>query len=81
MFSALSQEAISLWEQLRRQDTPKETRQQLVGQILRLIKGHMTNVAASPTASRIIQSCVKYGSDSDRTSIVAEIQPQVRSLA
>lgn len=78
---AKTREAISLWEQLRRQDTPKETRQELVGQILRLITGHMVNVAASPTASRIIQSCVKYGSDADRAVILKEIQPQVVELA
>lgn len=78
---AKTQEAISLWEELRRQNTPKETRQQLVGQILNLIKGHMINVAASPTASRIIQSCVKHGSDANRAAIVTEIQPQVVELA
>lgn len=74
---ALLQEAIALWEELRRQDTPKEKREELVTQILKLIRGHIADVAASPKASRIIQSCVKHGSPAHRALIVKEVQPQV----
>ena len=73
----LVQEAIALWEELRRQDTEKEKRQQLVTQILQLIKHHIADVAASPKASRIIQSCVKHGSAAHRALIMREVQPQV----
>ena len=70
------QEAIALWEELRRQDTEKDRRQHLVTQILHLIKGHIADVAASPKASRIIQSCVKHGNPAQRAAIVKEVQPQ-----
>lgn len=45
-------------------------------QILHLIKGHIADVAASPKASRIIQSCVKHGNPAQRAVIVKEVQPQ-----
>ena len=75
------QEAIALWEELRQKDAGEERRHELVRQILALIKGHMANIAASPTASRIIQSCVKYGTAADRATILAEVQPQLVELA
>lgn len=75
------QEAIRLWEELRQHDTAVDKRQELVSQIMALIKGHMANVAASPTASRIIQSCVKYGTAAHRAAILAEVQPQLVELA
>lgn len=63
------QEAIRLWEELRQHETPPARRLELVSSILALIKGHMVNVAASPTASRIIQSCVKHGSPAHRAQV------------
>ncbi len=69
------QEAIRLWEELRQQETPAARRLELVTSILGLIKGHMGNMAASPTASRIIQSCVKHGSPAHRAQVHAPPHP------
>lgn len=76
-----TQEAVRLWEELRQHETPAARRLELVTAILALIKGHMANVAASPTASRIIQSCVKHGSPAHRAQVLAEIRPQLVELA
>lgn len=76
-----TQEAIRLWEELRQHETPAARRLELVSSILALIKGHMVNVAASPTASRIIQSCVKHGSPAHRAQVLDEIRPQLVELA
>lgn len=55
--SSRSQEAIALWEKLRRHDTKEAEKKQLAIQILALVKGHVVDLAASPTASRVIQVC------------------------
>ena len=60
------QEATALWEKLRQSRTPKQTKQELVPKILELCGDRIPELAVSHTASRIIQSCVKYGSEEDR---------------
>ncbi len=44
-----------LWEKIRRHDTDAAQQQALAAQLLGLVKGHVADLAGSPTASRVIQ--------------------------
>jgi hypothetical protein len=62
----LIQEVSGYWEVLRQGNTPKDKKRELVGKILDACGDRVADVAASHTASRIIQSCVKHGDASQR---------------
>ena len=44
-----------IWEKIRRHDTDTAQQQVLAAQLLALVKGHVADLAGSPTASRVIQ--------------------------
>ncbi|KFM22722.1 Pumilio-like protein 24 [Auxenochlorella protothecoides] len=77
----LIQDATSLWEELRRHDVTPERRSQLTTQVLSKIKGRLVELASSHTASRIVQACVKHGSDAERAEILAELKPKLQELS
>lgn len=58
----LIQEITALWEEARRHDTSVEKRAKLVSAILQKVEGRLAELAGSHSASRIIQTCAKYGS-------------------
>lgn len=57
----LIQEAVGLWEEARRHDVTPEKRSKLVAAILAKCTGHIAELAGSHAASRVIQTCAKYG--------------------
>jgi pumilio family protein 6 len=65
----LIQEIAVHWEVLRQGNTPKDKKKELVGKILDACGDRVGDVAASHTASRIIQSCVKYGDAGQRLRV------------
>jgi hypothetical protein len=67
--STLVQEITGHWEQLRQTSTAKEKKVELVGKILDACGDRLGDVAASHTASRIIQSCVKHGDAGQRERV------------
>jgi hypothetical protein len=67
--STLIQEISGYWEQLRQTSTGKEKKVELVGKILDACGDRLGDVAASHTASRIIQSCVKHGNVGQRERV------------
>ena len=67
--STLIQEITGYWEQLRQTSTAKEKKVELVGKILDACGDRLGDVAASHTASRIIQSCVKHGNAGQRERV------------
>lgn len=77
----LIQEGIVGWEALRRHDTPAARRTELVQSLLRKLDGRLAELAASPTASRVVQALIKYGSETDRANILKQLEPQLLELA
>ena len=75
------QEATKLWETLRQTTTAKEKRVELVGDILKICGDRVGDLAASHTASRIIQSCVKHGNGDDRLAVQHQVMPKIVELA
>lgn len=72
---------MSLWEQLRRRDVPADKRAELVTSILKLSKGRIADLTGSHTASRVVQSCLKYGNKQNRATILSEVEPKMVELS
>lgn len=75
------QEATKLWETLRQTTTVKEKKVELVGEILKICGDRVGDLAASHTASRIIQSCVKHGNGDHRMVVQNQVVPRIVELA
>lgn len=74
-------DVVKLWEELRRHDTKPARRLELVSLILGQIKGRVATLASSHASSRVVQACVKHGSDRDRRIVAAEVKPAFCELA
>ncbi|KAI3432645.1 hypothetical protein D9Q98_004191 [Chlorella vulgaris] len=77
----LIEEAKVLWEEARRSDISPEKRSKLITAILGKVQGRLAELAGSHSASRIIQSCAKYGSPAERAAIVKELEPKLLELS
>lgn len=75
------QEATKLWETLRQSTTAKAKKVELVGSILEICGDRVGDLAASHTASRIIQSCVKHGNGNHRVCVQEQVLPKIVELA
>ncbi len=75
------QETTALWEKLRQSSTPKDAKAELVSKILKLCGDRVADLSASHTASRIIQSCVKHGTEEDRIVIQKQLLPRMVELS
>lgn len=75
------QESTKLWETLRQTTTKKEKKMELVGDILKICGDRVGDLAASHTASRIIQSCVKHGNGDHRMCVQKQVLPKIIELA
>lgn len=75
------QQSTKLWEMLRQSTTPKEKKLELVSSILDVCGDRVGDLAASHTASRIIQSCVKHGSAEHRRQIQDQVLPKIVELS
>lgn len=67
----LIQEAVGLWEEARRHDVTPDKRAKLVSAILAKCAGHIAELAGSHSASRVIQTCAKYGTPAGGLNTVA----------
>lgn len=76
----LIQEVVLLWEEARRHDVTAAKRSKLITAILGKVTGHMAELAGSHAASRVIQTCAKYGTPAERSSILKELQPKLIEL-
>lgn len=76
----LIETATALWEELRRHDVQPARRGELVAAILAKLEGKLAEVSRSPKASRIVQTCVKFGSQEQRAQVLAELRPILHEL-
>ncbi|GAV64175.1 hypothetical protein CFOL_v3_07693 [Cephalotus follicularis] len=77
----LEQELASLWEKMRRRNISKEDRSKLVSEALQKMKGKIPEIAGSHVSSRVLQTCVKSCSPTERDAVFEELQPHFLNLA
>ena len=85
------QEAKKIWDKLRRRNlndiSAEETaktkvrKQELVGELLDLIRGHVYEVVVKHDASRIVQCALKFGTAEQRREMCAELNGHYAELA
>ncbi|KAK6265341.1 hypothetical protein QUC31_016178 [Theobroma cacao] len=77
----LEQELASLWEKMRRRNIAKEDRSKLITEALQKMKGKISEIAGSHVSSRVLQTCVKYCSQTERDAVFAELRPHLLTLS
>ncbi|KAK9288302.1 hypothetical protein L1049_016753 [Liquidambar formosana] len=77
----LEQELASLWEKMRRRNIAKEDRSKLVSEALKKMKGKIPEIAGSHVSSRVLQTCVKHCSQTERDAVFEELRPHLITLA
>ena len=73
--------AKKVWETARRRDMKPEARARPLQELLGLLKGKYIDMILKHDASRMVQTCVKYGSSEDRMSIARELQGSFVAVA
>ncbi|ORX64151.1 ARM repeat-containing protein [Basidiobolus meristosporus CBS 931.73] len=79
-FEILSQ-AKKIWEKMRRKDVPKPEREKLISDLMALVKGRVVEVIFKHDASRVIQTCLKYGNPEHRNQIASELKGRYLELS
>lgn len=74
-------EAKKLWESLRLQKQSKTDRQNQVDQLFELISGDIPSLVFGHSASRFVQTAMKYGSPEQRMAIAKELQGRYVELS
>ncbi|KAJ2779188.1 Pumilio y domain member 6 [Coemansia interrupta] len=77
----LKLQALKLWEDLRRGDLATADRRSKMDQMMALIRGRIKEVTFKHDMSRVIQTCVKMGTDAQRNEIAQELQGSYLDLA
>ncbi|XP_031277171.1 pumilio homolog 24 [Pistacia vera] len=77
----LEQELASLWEKMRQRNIAKEDRSKLISEAVQKMKGKIPEIAGSHVSSRVLQTCVKYCSQTERDAVFEELQPHFLTLA
>ncbi|CAN6308609.1 unnamed protein product [Urochloa humidicola] len=78
---SLEKELTKLWEKMRCHDVSKEERSKLVTQALQKMDGKYLDIAGSHVTARVLQTCVKWCSQSERDAIFDELQPHLLTLS
>ncbi|KAG9009793.1 pumilio domain member 6, partial [Tulasnella sp. 427] len=73
-------EAKKHWELARQHNLSKQERQKHVNDLMETVKGKVKDVVTKHDASRVIQTLVKYGSQSQRDTVARELQGAYRDL-
>ncbi|KAJ1757966.1 Pumilio y domain member 6 [Coemansia sp. RSA 2523] len=66
-------DARKLWEVLRRGDLDAEVRKVKMKEMMDMLRGHIKEVTFKHDMSRVVQTCLKYGNDEQRSEIAAEL--------
>lgn len=79
--STLLTDAKRVWALLRQKNIPGAERQQHVRDMMRVIRGKVKDVVLKHDASRIVQSVVKHGGQTERDQIALELKGKYKELA
>ncbi|XP_020592759.1 pumilio homolog 24 [Phalaenopsis equestris] len=77
----LEKELASLWEKMRCYSIGKEERSKFVSEALQKMSGKLLEVASSHVSARVLQTCVKYGSQDERNIVFDELRPHLLNLS
>ncbi|XP_050216559.1 pumilio homolog 24 [Mercurialis annua] len=77
----LEQELASLWEKMRQRNIAKEDRSKYISEALQKMKGKIPEIASSHVSSRVLQTCVKYCSQTERDAVFQELKPHFLNFA
>ncbi|KAJ1840678.1 Pumilio y domain member 6 [Coemansia sp. RSA 2703] len=77
----LKLQALKLWEDLRRGDLAADDRRTKMEQMMLLIRGRIKEITFKHDMSRVIQTCVKLGTDAQRSEIGTELRGAYVDLA
>ncbi|KAI9282497.1 armadillo-type protein [Umbelopsis sp. AD052] len=66
-------DAKKIWEKLRRGDCDRDERIKLMKDIMELIEGRVSDLIFKHDASRVIQTCLKFGNSAQRNIIAGEL--------
>nr|CAB3497555.1 unnamed protein product [Digitaria exilis] len=78
---SLEKELAKLWEKMRCHDVSKEERSKVVSEAIRKMDGKYLDIAGSHVTARVLQTCVKWCSQSERDAIFDELQPHLLTLS
>lgn len=67
------EEAKVLWNKLRLKTNSKDVTEQLMEQLMELIRGKVNQIALQHDASRIVQAAIQFGNDKQRKELLTEI--------
>ncbi|CAH8614979.1 unnamed protein product [Schistosoma margrebowiei] len=72
---------LPIWEQFRRDDVSKEKRFEFIQEVLKISKKVIPDLCMAHDTSRILEDCVKYGTESQRWQIFGEVHTNLVILA
>ncbi|QDZ19105.1 Pumilio-like protein [Chloropicon primus] len=72
---------LAWWEKLRSKKTSEKERLELVGMILKKSEGRLAELASLHSASRVVQSCLKFGNEEHKQQVISELKPKLLDLA
>jgi pumilio family protein 6 len=75
------QELTVLWEKMRCHNVSSTERSKLVSEALRKMDGKYSEIAGSHVTARVLQTCVKLCSQSERDAIFEALQPDLLTLS
>ncbi|TVU43924.1 hypothetical protein EJB05_03345 [Eragrostis curvula] len=78
---SLEKELTKLWEKMRCHSVSKEDRSKIVSEALRKMDGKYLDIAGSHVTARVLQTCVKWCSQSERDAIFDALQPHMLTLS
>lgn len=73
----LASKALRVWNELRDSRTEKLRREQLIDQLLAMLKDNLKNFVRKHDTARVIQSIVKHGNAAQRTVVFDELKDSV----
>ncbi|KLO06152.1 ARM repeat-containing protein [Schizopora paradoxa] len=79
--SALLQDAKRAWSLARQKNIKTDERKKHIDNLMKVVRGKVQEVVLKHDASRIVQTIVKYGGQTERNEIAAELKGHYRALA
>ncbi|KAG5187252.1 armadillo-type protein [Tribonema minus] len=73
--------AKELWNKLRERKITEEQRAPLVRELMQLLRGKVYKISMKHDASRVVQSAVTFGSNTDRDLILTELEGHLVELS
>ncbi|CAF0895647.1 unnamed protein product [Adineta steineri] len=70
-----------IWEMLRRDETTKEVRVKLCGELMKLIEGNVKFLSMAHDTTRVLECLVQFGNEQQKQYIFDQIQKDIATMA